>query len=82
MIFQKVIGPRKSACSYRKLLEKPDILRPYLILSIFHVPDMMAHAPLYGVRLYARERGNDCDGDGGDDDSDDIDCYHRLASAL
>ena len=57
MIFPKEIGPRKSACSYRKLHEKPDILSPYLILSFFHVPDMMAHMPLYGVRLYARERG-------------------------
>ena len=44
-IFQKEIGPRKSACSYRKLLEKPEILRPFLILSISHVPDMMAHVP-------------------------------------
>ena len=57
MIFQKEIGPRKSTCSYRKLHEKPDILRPCLILSFFYVPDMMAHVPPYGVRLYVRERG-------------------------
>ena len=57
MIFQKEIGPRKSACKYRKRHEKPDTLRPCLILSFFHVPEMMAHVPLYGVRLHARERG-------------------------
>ena len=31
----------------------------FFVLSFFNVPDMMAHVPLYGVRLYARERGMD-----------------------